>query len=143
MDLHHETSRWKGMQISFGRVRLLKTGVNRRKIIRCSCYSPEMLLVRPLSAINLSLSSSVSPRPPGCTVTCIFIHGLSKKNMGCCSFIAFFHQGFNHHLPITHICCLQTDTQKHTVLYIVETSTFIDEKNKKIKILILLHKGQE
>lgn len=58
MDLHHETSRWKGIQISAGRVRPLNTRVNRRKIIRCAWYqtdSPEVSLAHPLFAINLSL----------------------------------------------------------------------------------------
>lgn len=52
----------RGCRSLLGQV--LKTGFNKRKIIRCACYqtdSPEVLLVHPLSAINLSLPFSFCP----------------------------------------------------------------------------------
>lgn len=116
---------WEGQAV-------LKTEVNRGEIISRARYqtdSPEMLLVCPLSAINLSLSLL-------CSQSSLYLHTwplCEKYGMLFFFIIVFFRQGFNHHLSITSAACRQTHTHKHTVPHQdrVETTTSADEKNKK------------
>lgn len=65
-----------GMRISSGRVRLLKTGVNRGKIIRCTRYQTLSRDVVSLPSL-CNLPRSSIPLLPAYTAACIFIHGLS------------------------------------------------------------------
>lgn len=116
-----------GMRISSGRVKLLKTGVNRRKIIRCTRYqagSPEMLLACPLSAIYLSLLHSSAPS----SHSSLYLHTwpcLEKYRM------LFFHCPFS--TCQSHTSAASRHALKLTVPRqdTVETTTSVDEKKKK------------
>lgn len=122
-----------GIRISSGRVKLLKTGVNRRKIIRCTRYqagSPEMLLACPLSAIYLSLLHSSAPS----SHSSLYLHTwpcLEKYRM------LFFHCPFSIRASIT-TCQSHTSAASRHALKLtvprqdtVETTTSVDEKKKK------------
>lgn len=131
MDLQHETSRWKGMQISSGKGQV--TGSPSR-IIRSVCYnkpSPETSLALPLSLSSINLSSPTLPPFTLVPVlhSSLYLHTwpVSQKHK-----TLYFHCPFPSGLQspaVNHICCLQTHTRCH-IRTRVETTTAVDKENK-------------
>lgn len=117
MDLHHETSRWKGMQISSGRVRLLKKRSQQKGDYQVCCYqtdSPEMLLVCPRSAINLSLLISSPLCAPG-SHSSLYPH--SRYLIEKYSMLLSFSTRASITTCQSRICCLRADSHKHAVAH--------------------------
>lgn len=147
MDLRHETSRCKGIHISSGRVRLVKTGINRGEIIRCAHEqkdSLEVLLARFPSAIHLS--------PPFSSFPPVLLSGLrSRLHLHPWPLwekyqMPHYHCSHSSVLqwpPANHICCLQADKQQHAAAHQgrVETTIHVDEKKGKRVTLIRSAKG--
>lgn len=114
----------------------LKTGFNRRTIIRCACYqrdSPEVLLVRPLSAINLSLPFSFCPLYSQVAQQLVSLYMAPHRKIWDVILSLSFSIRASITTCLSHVSAASRQTHTHTVPHqdIVKTTTSVDEKNKK------------